>query len=210
MTAVETSEFGRLIFYKGKISDKDVVVVQCGVGKVNAALCTQLLVDHFQIDCIINVGVAGGVAKGLYVGDIVISKDAVQYDVDASAFGHPRGEIPNMDMTYFPADERLIALAKEAAASVGNAALAGRIMTGDRGVASKAIKDELTEAFGGACVEMESGAIAQTAFINDLPYVVIRSISDNADDSAPETYENSLDLSVRHASEMVLKMVEQY
>ncbi len=209
MEHVEAAEYGRLVFYKGTLSGKDVVLSRCGVGKVNAALCTQQMIDHYQIDTVINVGVAGGVAKGLGVGDIVISKDAVQYDMDASAFGHPRGEIPNMDITYFPADERLINLAKDAAAKVGEAALVGRIMTADLGVASGELKAELTEAFGGACVEMEGAAIAQTAWINELPYVVIRSISDNADDDAPEIYADHFEQSVKNAAIMVLEMVKK-
>ena len=149
MTQVETSEKAGMTFYKGMLYGKLVVAVMCGVGKVNAALCTQALADLFNVDCVINVGVGGAVAKGLTVGDIVISKDSVQYDMDASAFGHPRGEIPNMDMTFFPADERLIELAKEAAAKVGAAALVGRVMTADLGVDSQALKQELTELFGG-------------------------------------------------------------
>ena len=144
MTQVETSEKAGMTFYKGMLYGKLVVAVMCGVGKVNAALCTQALADLFNVDCVINVGVGGAVAKGLTVGDIVISKDSVQYDMDASAFGHPRGEIPNMDMTFFPADERLIELAKEAAAKVGAAALVGRVMTADLGVDSQALKQELT------------------------------------------------------------------
>ena len=204
MTQVETSEKAGMTFYKGMLYGKLVVAVMCGVGKVNAALCTQALADLFNVDCVINVGVGGAVAKGLTVGDIVISKDSVQYDMDASAFGHPRGEIPNMDMTFFPADERLIELAKEAAA------LVGRVMTADLGVDSQALKQELTELFGGACVEMEGAAIGQAACINHIPYIVIRSISDNADGDLVETYQNNFQMSVVNAAKMVLEMVKNY
>ena len=204
MTQVETSEKAGMTFYKGMLYGKLVVAVMCGVGKVNAALCTQALADLFNVDCVINVGVGGAVAKGLTVGDIVISKDSVQYDMDASAFGHPRGEIPNMDMTFFPADERLIELAK------GAAALVGRVMTADLGVDSQALKQELTELFGGACVEMEGAAIGQAACINHIPYIVIRSISDNADGDLVETYQNNFQMSVVNAAKMVLEMVKNY
>ncbi|WP_195269871.1 5'-methylthioadenosine/adenosylhomocysteine nucleosidase [Eubacterium sp. 1001713B170207_170306_E7] len=210
MTQVQTSEKAGMTFYRGLLSGKPAVAVMCGVGKVNAALCAQILVDLFDVDCLINVGVGGAVAKGLTVGDIVISKDSVQYDMDGSAFGHPRGEIPNMDITFFPADERLIGLAKDAAARVGQAALVGRVMTADLGVDSQALKQELTQLFGGACVEMEGAAIGQAAFINQIPYIVIRSISDNADGDLVETYQNNFQTSVVNAAKMVLEMVENY
>lgn len=209
MTQVETTEKAGMTFYKGLLFDKPAVAVMCGVGKVNAALCTQILVDLFDIDCVINVGVGGAVAKGLTVGDIVISKDAVQYDMDGSAFGHPRGEIPNMDVTFFPADEQLIQLAKAAASKVGAAALVGRVMTADLGVDSQELKSELTELFGGACVEMEGAAIGQAAYINKIPYIVIRSISDNADGDLVETYQNHFQMSVANAAKMVLEMVKE-
>ena len=206
----EITEISGYRFAVGRLAGKDVVVAKCGVGKVNAALCTQALADLFNVDCVINVGVGGAVAKGLTVGDIVISMDSVQYDMDASAFGHPRDEIPNMDMTFFPADERLIELAKEAAAKVGAAALVGRVMTADLGVDSQALKQELTELFGGACVEMEGAAIGQAACINHIPYIVIRSISDNADGDLVETYQNNFQMSVVNAAKMVLEMVKNY
>lgn len=210
MTQVETSEKAGMTFYKGLLYGKPAVAVMCGVGKVNAALCTQALVDLFDVSCVINVGVGGAVAKGLSVGDIVISRDSVQYDMDGSAFGHPRGEIPNMDVTFFPADERLIRLAKDAAAKVGAAALVGRVMTADLGVDSQALKQELTEVFGGACVEMEGAAIGQAAYVNGIPYIVIRSISDNADGDLVETYQNNFQMSVVNAAKMVLEMVKNY
>lgn len=210
MEAVEITQKAGMTFYKGTLFGKPTVAVMCGVGKVNAALCAQVLVDLFAVDCIINVGVGGAVAKGLRVGDIVISKDAVQYDMDGSAFGHPRGEIPNMDMTFFPADERLIQLAKNAAANVGATALVGRVMTADLGVDSPALKKELTELFGGACVEMEGAAIGQAAYINQIPYIVIRSISDNADGDLVETYQNNFQQSVVNAAKMTMGIVENY
>ena len=210
LEAPSASQRAGMTFWSGLLRGMPVVIVPCGVGKVNAALCTQALADLFNVDCVINVGVGGAVAKGLTVGDIVISKDSVQYDMDASAFGHPRGEIPNMDMTFFPADERLIELAKEAAAKVGAAALVGRVMTADLGVDSQALKQELTELFGGACVEMEGAAIGQAACINHIPYIVIRSISDNADGDLVETYQNNFQMSVVNAAKMVLEMVKNY
>ncbi|MEG1694537.1 MAG: 5'-methylthioadenosine/adenosylhomocysteine nucleosidase [Eubacterium sp.] len=208
MVRFETISRAGMTFFKGEISGKSAVAVRCGVGKVNAALCTQLLIDCFDVDQIINVGVGGAVAKGLTVGDLVISNDSVQYDMDGSAFGHPRGEIPNMEITYFPADKKLIELAKSAASKVGVKALVGRVMTADLGVDSVDLKKELTILFGGACVEMEGAAIGQVAYVNQIPYIVIRSISDNADGDLVETYQQNFKQSVIAAAEMVIEMIK--
>lgn len=210
MEAEEVHEYAGMHFYKGLLYEKPVVVVKCGVGKVNAGICTQILVDKFEIEAVINVGIAGGLAKGLCVGNLVIGKDAVQYDMDATAFGHPVGEIPNMDITYFPADQKLVDSARNAASELGVIALVGRILTADKGVGSTRLKEELRANFDGACVEMEGAAIAQAAYINHIPYCVIRSISDNADDSAAETYENNFEQSMKNAAAMVLKMIKDY
>ncbi|MDO4289208.1 MAG: 5'-methylthioadenosine/adenosylhomocysteine nucleosidase [Eubacterium sp.] len=210
MVSEEILEYAGMRFYKGLLFGKPAVAVRCGVGKVNAGICTQVLVDRFGVEAVINVGIAGGLAKGLRVGDLVIGKDAVQYDMDASAFGHPVGEIPNMDITYFPADERLVNLAKNAASGLGAIALVGRILTADKGVGSTALKEQLRADFDGACVEMEGAAIAQAAYINKIPYCVIRSISDNADDSAAETYEENFAQSMKNAAAMVLEMIKNY
>lgn len=208
MEEIRSEVVAGMEFVIGKLYGREACVVMSGVGKVNAAICTQLLIDRFGAGVVINVGVAGAVATGLNVGDIVISSDTVQYDVDATAFGHPRGEIPNLDITYFPADETLIANALAAAAEVGQKAVVGRVMTADRGVDSPKLKAELIELFAGACVEMEGGAVGQTAWLNKVPYVVIRSMSDNADGELTETYAQNLDQSVKNAAAMVLAMVK--
>jgi adenosylhomocysteine nucleosidase len=199
---------GGMTFFKGKLHQKEVVAVKSGIGKVNAAICTQILIDVFKAKAIINVGVAGAVHPELEIGDIVISADSCQYDMDARAFGHPRGEIPNMDITFFKADPALIKHAETAAQELGATYRTGRVMTADLGVDSSALKEELQKEFGGLCVEMEGAAIGQVAFLNRIPYLVIRSMSDKADDNMTDDYQTNLEASIKNGVEMVLGIVK--
>ncbi|MGV8906593.1 MAG: 5'-methylthioadenosine/adenosylhomocysteine nucleosidase [Acetobacterium sp.] len=199
---------GGMTFIKGKLYQKEVVVVKSGVGKVNAAICTQILIDLFKAKVIINVGVAGAVHPDLEVGDIVISKDSCQYDMDARAFGHPWGEIPNMDITFFKADKTLIELAEKAAIKLNAAYRIGRVMTADLGVDSLELKEKLRAEFSGLCVEMEGAAIGQVAFVNQVPYLIIRSISDKADGNLKEDYKNNLEDSIKNGVAMVLNIIQ--
>ncbi len=209
MTDVRQIHYASLYFFKGFLKGVPVVVVRCGVGKVNAAMCTQILADLYHAHVIINIGVAGGAAKDIRIGDVVISSDSVQYDMDARAFGHPKGEIPNMDRTFFPADDKLIALAEKAAKEMGFAVRVGRIMTADLGVNSPELKEALCADFGGACVEMEGAAIAQVAHLNRIPHLIVRAISDNADGDLMEDYSQNFKRAVTNATAMVVHMVEE-
>ncbi len=134
----KVKERAKMKFYEGKLNDKDVVLVRCGIGKVNAAVCTQILITYFNVDYIINTGVAGAIHDSLNIGDIVISTDVVQHDVDATGFGYELGEIPRLDEYKFKADRRLIDIAKEVAAKElkGHKLYEGRILSGDVFVAS--------------------------------------------------------------------------
>lgn len=198
-----------MTFLKGTLGQKEAVIVKSGVGKVNAAMCTQILIDLFKANEIINIGVAGAVHPDLAVGDIVISRDSCQYDMDARAFGHPWGEIPNMDMTFFNADEILVKQAEKAAVKLNAAHRIGRVMTADLGVDSIELKEKLYAQFGGLCVEMEGAAIGQVAFLNQIPYVIIRSISDKADGNLSVDYKNNLDNSIKNGVVMVLDMIRE-
>lgn len=199
---------GGMTFFKGKLHQKEVIAVKSGVGKVNAAMCTQILIDIFKVTTLIHVGVAGAVHPDLEIGDIVISEDSCQYDMDARAFGHPRGEIPNMDITYFKADPTLIKLAETAAQELDATYRVGRVMTADLGVDSNKLKEELREEFGGLCVEMEGAAVGQVAMLNQVPYLVIRSMSDKADSNLTDDYKANLETSIKNGVAMVLKMVQ--
>ena len=177
-------------FYEGKLDGADAVVVKCGVGKVNAAACAQMLIDVFEVDRIINTGVAGSLDARIDIGDIVVSTEAVQHDMDATALGYARGEIPNSDMAVFSADE---AMRKSAVEAVGAVApeihvFEGRVCSGDQFIASHAQKEAIIAAVGGMCCEMEGAAIAQVCHLNGTPFVIIRAISDKADDSEEMSY----------------------
>lgn len=177
-------------FYEGKLDGQAVVVVRCSVGKVNAAACTQILIDKFGVDRIINTGVAGSLDADIDIGDIVISTDAVQHDMDASALGFARGEIPYSSVSVFPADEGMRKSAAEAvkAAAPDIRAFEGRVCSGDQFIASRAQKEAIISTFGGLCCEMEGAAIAQVCCLNETPFVIIRAISDKADDSEEMSY----------------------
>lgn len=176
-------------FYDGVLEGLPVTVVQCGVGKVNAALCAQILCDCFGVTHLVNTGIAGSLCADLDIGDLVVSQDAMYHDVDAVAFGYPVGKVPGMDVTAFPADDALIGYAFAAAEAVnpGHTKI-GRVASGDQFVASREVKERIIEITKALCTEMEGAAIAQTAYRNQLPFVILRAISDKADDSTTMDY----------------------
>jgi adenosylhomocysteine nucleosidase len=177
-------------FKAGKLSGKDVVIVVSGIGKVNAAICTQILVDDFNVDYVINTGIAGSLNAQINIGDIVISSDVLHHDMDATNFGYPLGQVPRMDTLSFPADKHLIEVAKEACAKVVPeiGTHVGRVVSGDQFISDKATKERIIKNFGGNCTEMEGASIAHTAYLNKVPFVILRAISDKADDSATVDY----------------------
>ena len=176
-------------YCEGKLEGMDVVVVQCGVGKVNAALCAQILCDCFGVTHIVNTGIAGSLNAKLDIGDFVISRDAVYHDMDATNFGYPMCQVPGLSVLSFPADDMLVEEAFRAAdaAHPGHVSI-GRVATGDQFVAEKALKEKIIANTGAYCTEMEGAAIAHTAWKNAVPFVIIRAISDKADDSAQMDY----------------------
>ncbi len=182
MENAKTTTIAGMQFVEGTISGKDVVVVQCGMGKVNAGICAQTLINDFHASCVINTGVAGSLTSDLGINDFVVSVDAVQHDYDVSPIGFKKAEIPYTGMVSFPADERLRAKAIEAVkkAAPSSKALEGRVCSGDQFISTKEQKDRITSEFGGLCAEMEGGAIAQVCYLNDTPYVIIRTISDDS------------------------------
>ena len=177
-------------FYEGILEGKKVVVVQSGIGKVNAGMCTQILVDLFQVGAVINTGIAGSLNNDINIGDIVLSTDVLHHDMDATGFGYPKGQIPRMDVLSFKADPGLVALAKKAceAATPEIGIHTGRIVSGDQFVSDTEVKKRIVDDFAGLCTEMEGAAIAQTAHLNNIPFVIIRTISDKADNSATVDY----------------------
>ena len=176
-------------FYEGTLEGIPVVIVQCGVGKVNAAMCAQILCDCYGVTHLVNTGIAGSLNAALDIGDLVVSQDAMYHDFDCVHFGYEMGKVPGMDVVSFPADETLITYAAAAAEAVnpGHVKI-GRIASGDQFVAEKALKEQIISRTQGLCTEMEGAAIAQTAYRNQLPFVILRAISDKADDSAEMDY----------------------
>ena len=176
-------------FYDGTLEGFPVVVVQCGVGKVNAAMCAQVLCDCFEVTHLVNTGIAGSLCAELDIGDLVISNDAMYHDFDAQRFGYEMGEVPGMGVLTFTADPEMIAFAQEAAETVnpGHSRI-GRVASGDLFVAEKTVKERIIANTGALCTEMEGAAIAHVAFRNELPFVILRAISDKADDSAEMDY----------------------
>ena len=212
MSDVEVITKASMDFYKGKLNGKDVVVVRSGIGKVNAAICTQILVDDFRITAVINTGIAGSLRNEINIGDIVLSTDALEHDVEATAFGYPIGQIPRMDTLAFEADKNLIALAETCCAKVNPdiKTFVGRVVSGDQFIASKEKKEWLVENFAGFCTEMEGAAIAHCAYLNNIPFLVIRAISDKADDSAQMDYPTFEALAIERSVKLMLEMVVNY
>ena len=177
------------IFYEGKLEGLDVVVVQCGIGKVNAAICAQTLCNLFGVTHIVNTGVAGSLDADLDIGDLLVSRDAVHHDFDCGPVGYPRCQVPGLDVLAFPADEKLMTLAYAAAESVNPGhTKVGRVASGDQFISRPEVKADIIASTGASCTEMEGAAIAHTAYRNGVPYVILRAISDKADDSAEMDY----------------------
>jgi adenosylhomocysteine nucleosidase len=189
LTDVQVETRAAMDFYKGKLEGKEVVVVRSGIGKVNAAMCTQILADIYGVTGVVNTGIAGSLKAEIDIGDIVLSSDAVQHDMDATGFGYEPGQIPRVETLAFKADEGLIHLAEECSkVNPDIHTFVGRVVTGDQFISDKGKKKWLTDTFGGYCTEMEGAAIAQACYLNAIPFLIVRAISDKADDSATVDY----------------------
>lgn len=209
---VEQTRAGGILFEKGQIKDKEVVLVRSGVGKVNAALCAQRLALEFGCEAVINTGIAGAMAKGLGVMDFVVSTDAVQHDVDATGFGYKKGQIPQMDVFSFEADKNLVNSIQKAFDSSEFAKehkmIQGRIATGDQFISEKSVKESIAENFEPACVEMEGAAIAQACYLNNVPFAILRCMSDMADDLSSNGYEFNEGIAAQMSARVVEKALE--
>lgn len=189
---------GSMDFFEGEIRSQSVVVCRCGVGKVHAAMCSQILISEFGVKRIINTGAAGGLDSRLSLFDIVVSTEAVQHDFNVTPFGYEPACIPGFNSPFFVADSELREIAKKGfvhvLASFPEGAptpslYEGRIATGDVFVAENSLRSEIVERFFPACVEMEGAAIAQVCTTFGIPFLILRSISDLADNSADSTYD---------------------
>ena len=211
MSGVETATVAGMVFKKGFLKGKEAVVVRSGIGKVNAAVCTQILADRYGVDCVINTGVAGSLKNEINIGDIVISSDAIQHDMDATGFGYKMGVIPRMPVSVFEADRKLIDAARaacsEAVPEIG--VFEGRVVSGDQFITDKDTKKRLVETFAAYCTEMEGAAIAQAAYLNNIPFLIIRAISDKADDSASMDYGEFERKAIEHSVLLMENLIQR-
>ncbi len=202
----------RMDFYEGTLEGTPVVVVQCGIGKVNAAMCVQVLADLFQVTHVLNRGVAGSLNAALNIGDILVSEKAIQHDMDATIFGYALGQVPKLDSREFPADQ---AMADTAVAACRQAnpdvtVVKGCVVSGDQFISDAKRKEYLIQEFHGDCTEMEGAAIAQAAMLNGLAFVIIRAISDKADGSAEMDYPTFEQKAAEHCAGMVIEFVKNF
>lgn len=199
-------------FYDGLLEGMPVVVVRSGIGKVNAAICVQVLADIFHATHIINTGIAGSLNAKLDIGDILISQKAIQHDVDATIFGYSLGQIPGFETREFLADSTMSDIA-DAACSRANPdvhIMKGCVVSGDQFISSAAVKEHLITEFKGDCAEMEGASIAQAATLNGLPFIIIRAISDKADGSAQMDYPTFERQAAEHCAKMVCEFVKSF
>ena len=198
-------------FYDGMLEGLPSVVVQCGVGKVNAAMCVQVLCDCFGVTHIVNTGVAGSLCAELDIGDFVIGKDAIYHDFKCSDLNpaYVVGQVPGLPVRFFPADAEMVSLANEAAQIVHKDHVkVGTVASGDQFISDKNVKSQIIENTGALCTEMEGAAIAHAAWRNEIPFVIIRAISDKADDSATMDYPTFEKKAVEHSVRLVEGLME--
>lgn len=209
LAGITTKKKAGMEFCEGQICGVDVVVVRCGIGKVNAALCVQILCDDFGVSHIINTGVAGSLNNDLNIGDILISKDAVHHDVDVTIFSYKIGEVPQLGIREFPADAGLISAAEKAIKDKQPDLnyRVGRVASGDQFISSSEVKERIIKNFEADCAEMEGASIAHGAYLNGIPFVIIRAISDKADGSAEQDYPSFEKAAAAHCAKLVADML---
>lgn len=207
----DVSTVAGMDFYAGTLAGVPVVVVRSGVGKVNAGVCVQVLVDRYGVTHVVNTGVAGSLDARIDVGDIVVSTDCRYHDVDATVFGYEPGEVPQLGRVDFSADAGLRAQAVAAVNDVaaGARAFEGRVVSGDAFVSDAREKEHLVRDFGGVCCEMEGAAVAQAAWLNGVPFVVVRAISDKPGVTTPVEYAAFEAAAAEHCAAIVACMVSR-
>ena len=205
-----TEQVGGIEFNTGKLYGKNVVIAKCGVGKVFAAICAEAMIIKYAPELIVNSGVGGALDKSLRPLDIVFADKLVQHDMDTSPIGDPVGLISGINRVYFETDERARKILEDSAKEQGVNDLVGTVATGDKFISDKADKDRITELFGASACEMEGGAIAHTAFVNGVPFMVVRAISDSADGDACMDYPTFLPIATKVSTALTLSLIEKY
>lgn len=210
MVLNETKELGGYKFYRGTLLGKEIVLVECGIGKVNAAICSTLLIQEFKVDKVLFTGVAGGLNPDINIGDIVVSTDLIEHDFNCTAFGYDYGVIPRMENSKFKADKELIKLAKKVAEkNFGKERVfTGTIVSGDEFVASNDKIKWLRDTFVGECTEMEGASVAHVCYVLNKPFVIIRSISDKANHDANMNFDEFVKLAAQNSKIIIEGILE--
>lgn len=206
---IEEENVHDLVFIKGYINNQKVVLVESGIGKVNAARTTQILVDKFKIEAIINVGSAGSANDELEIGDIVIGQKLVQHDFDITAFGHPKGYISNVGQ-YVESDIKLIEKMEQTITEIDNhecKVKIGTIASGDIFCTKPEMKNKIKEKFNADAIEMEGAAIAQVCKLNQIPFIIIRSISDKPNGKNEITFNEFLEKASKRCAQIIKKFI---
>lgn len=201
---------GMLTFHSGSIGEKNVVVARCGVGKVFAAMCCEAMIIKYSPKLIVNTGVGGALNHSLRPTDIVIGRRTFQHDMDTSPFGDPKGLISGINKIYFECDDRAREILIDSAKALSLNAISGDIATGDCVVADNAKREYITSTFGGDACEMEGCAIAQAAYANEIPFIIVRAISDSADGEASLDYPKFLKIAAENSLKLVLELIKKY
>ena len=199
-----------LTFEEGSAGTCTVYLVTAGIGKVNSAMCTQIMIDRLDPDILINIGMAGALDPTLEQGDIIISKEAQQHDFDCSDLDEPAGLIPRMETSIFQADETLIGLAEKACKTLGLHYLTGKVVSGDQFIGNSSRKKKIVNIFQGTCCEMEGAAIAHVCFLNRKPWLILRSITDKADGDAQLSYPEFKKLATCRTGQLFHEMMERF
>jgi adenosylhomocysteine nucleosidase len=202
-----TRERAGLRLHEARYEGHALVLVEAGVGKVNAALCTQLLIDHYALDAVVCTGSAGALHDGLSIGDIVVATDCVQHDLHVEFLGLERGAIPFSGLRFFSAAESLVRRAR-AVPLDGHTVRTGRVCTGDTFVQDEAARRQIHEELGGDCVEMEGAAVGQVCTLNDVPFLLVRAISDRADGSSDVDFQSFLREAAEASAQVVLRVLD--
>lgn len=197
-------------YRKGTIHGKDVVLAVCGIGKVFAAVCAQTMILKYSPDVIINTGVAGTLTDDLSIGDIALSENVVQHDMDSTPLGDPAGLISGINMVKIPADTQTLKAIAECIRGLGIHYRIGTVASGDQFLASQEVKQKIVNTFGAIAGEMEGGAIGHVCYINGVKFCVLRAISDRADGLGPENYLEFLEQAARNAASVLERFIDQY
>lgn len=204
MEDISQEEISGVIYYKGKIHGKDVIVAKCGVGKVHAAVCTQTMILKYSPNVIINTGVAGSLNSKLDIADLVISDFVVEHDMDTSALGDPLGLISGIDIIKIPSAVQVVEKIKNAAEHIENTnVFVGTIATGDQFICNIEQKNHIVDNFDALCAEMEGAAIGHVCYLNKVDFCIVRAISDKADGTAHMDFPSFVKIAAKKSTELI-------